>query len=231
MANGQLLVPGEEAANFAALANTKSGQKSIFGDPSDFSEHVYNAVNATHAAVSNAFELVGQLVDDPTRNNVMKHEAARQVYNRAGQAIETGRLMLERSADQLQADALETTNEHFFPDPKFAGRQEATRQFIERTAPTEGGLAKVRQLVKENSEVATVVFHNHSFLLGMSEELRQSMIDDAIDAHLPKVYGMIEQSQKMRRLAGSYAQANRSLKATLFNSGLADRASLRVNVD
>jgi len=229
MANGQLLVQSEEATNFAAIANTKSGQKSIFGDPSDFTEHVYNAVNATHAAVSNAFELVGQLVDDPTRNNVMKHEAARQVYNRANQAIETGRLMLEKSADQLQADALETTNDHFFPDPTFAGRQEATRQFIERTASKD--LATVRQLVKDIPEVATVVFHNHSFLLGMSETMRQSMIDDAIEAHLPKVYGMIEQSQKMRRLAGSYAQANKSLKATLFNSGLADRASLRVNVD
>lgn len=234
MANGQILVSGPEQTDFVAIANTKSGQKSLWGNPGEWNDPldapVFTAINKTHDAVSEAFDLVGKVVDDPTRTDVQKHAFGRDVYNRVSAVSEASRFAIDTHANNLQRQALDLTNDYFRLDPNHTSRQEATRDFIAKTAMTEGGLAKVRQLARTNAEVGAVILNNHDFLLGMSEELRQSMVDDAIEAHLPKVSEIIEKSMKLKKLAAGYAQHGKSLKSSLFNGSMADRASLRVQL-
>lgn len=225
-----MLVQDEDAQNFGERGSTNVGRKVMLGDREQLDVQVWNAVTAAHDAISGGLKTIAALVDDPTRNDVLKHEAAKQVADRTIATIEQSQKALQARANALQTEAHEVVEQRFAIDPLRATIHTEIRGWIREQAKDEDGLIKIRQAMRKDSEVAAVIYQSPHFLMNLASDVRDHMRIDGIEAHVPAAYKMLEASIALNDTAAKYPKAIVGVRRSFYNAGLAAQASRRVQV-
>ncbi len=78
----QYLVNSPDATSFLDTAQLDSGLSAILGDPKAIDAHVAPDVQSAHITLKDAAKKIAALVGDPTRTEVQKHAAAKQLRRR-----------------------------------------------------------------------------------------------------------------------------------------------------
>ena len=168
---------------------------------------------------------------DRTRNDVLKHEAAKIVYEkRLAPALEAARAAILRTAGSLDEQANTLVAETFQPDPNRGYLDAEERAWIREQAKTENGYAAIRQEVETDPVFAAIFHHAKPRLLGVSPEFHDRMRDIAVRNHLPKAQTMRDQSKALTELAPNYESVKRGARVALFNQAVADQAGSRVDL-
>ena len=68
------------------------------------------------------------------------------------------------------------------------------------------------------------------FLLGLASSVRDSMMMDAVETHLPKAHAMLEAGVALEAAAAKYPAAITMVRRTFFNTAIAEQAKTRVEV-
>ena len=84
----QYLVRSPDASNFLDTAQLDSGLSAILGDPKGIDAHVAPDVQSAHITLKDAAKKIAALVGDPTRTEVQKHAAAKQLAEKVTSHLE-----------------------------------------------------------------------------------------------------------------------------------------------
>jgi hypothetical protein len=225
-----MLVQDEDAQHFVQQASMDVGRKVMLGDREKLDKYAWNAVTSAHDAIASGVKTVSALVDDPTRNDVLKHEAAKQVAERTISAIEQSQKVLQARANALEAEAHEMVERRFAIDPNRAGIQSEIRTWIREQTKSEDGLGNIRKLMNSEPEVAAVIYQSPAFLMNLAPEVRDNMRIDGIERHVPDAYKMLEASVALNDTAAKYPRAIAGVRRSFYNAGLAAKAAHRVQV-
>jgi hypothetical protein len=225
------LVHNPEADQFFEVMGTATGRQAFLGDPTTFPTDVYNHISGANAAVEDAIKTVGRLVVDKTRNDVLKHEAAKIVYEkRLAPALDAAHAAIVKTAGSLTEQANTLIAETFQPDPNRGYLDAEERAWIREQAKTENGYAAIRQEVETDPAFAAIFHHAKPRLLGVNPEFHERMRDVAVRNHLPKAQTMRDQSKALAELAPNYQSVKNGARVALFNQAVADQAGSRVDL-
>jgi hypothetical protein len=225
---GQPLVQTEEATDFFSQPDVL--RKVMLGDPDKVDETVRTAVVAAHNAVGNGMLKVAALTQDKTRTEVQRHAAAGTVAEQTAAALAQTQGLLNATADRLQREAGTMIEQTFALDANRASIESEVRSWVREQASKPEGLATIREAMKEDRTVATVLWHGPTFLLGLAPAVRENMRIDAIEYHVPKAYKALESSNALKETATKYTAAIAKVRRTFFSKALADQAATRVEV-
>jgi len=225
-----MLVQDEDAQYFAQQASTEVGRKVLLGDREKLDDYAYNAVTSAHGWLADGVRKIGALVNDPTRNDVLKHEAAKVVAERTIEGLQQTQAVLEQRANVLHSEAHQMVEQRFAIDPVRGSIQSEIRGWIREQTKDEDGLLKIRQAMRSNSEVASVIYHSPHFLMNLASNVRDNMRIEAIEAHVPAAYKKLEASIALRDTAAKYPRAMAGVRRNFFNAGLAAQAARRVQI-
>ena len=224
------LVKTPEAAKFMQMVSTKSGRKALLGDRTKYSSAIYNDVTFSHGAVREGLAKVAALANDPTRTEVQKQDAAKQVADKTVSVLQRAKASIENASATMQRQASEMIEEQFKADPNRAAIHSEIRVWIREQAVQSDGITKIREAMKSNSEVTAVLYHSPHFLLGLPEKIRKNIIVDGIEAHQPSAYAMLEHSGELTALAAKYPRAIQGVESSFYVSAIAEQAKLRVEI-
>ncbi|HEX3423025.1 MAG TPA: hypothetical protein VHS33_06460 [Sphingomicrobium sp.] len=225
-----MLVQDEDAQHFAQQASLEVGRKVMLGDQEKLDKLAWNALTSAHDAMADGVQKIGRLVSDPTRNEVLKHEAAQQVAERTIATLDQTQKVLQARANALHTEAHEIVEQRFAIDPVRASIQSEIRGWIREQTKDEDGLVKIRQAMRSDREVASVIYHSPHFLMNLASDVRNNMRIDAIEAHVPDAYQKLEASIALSDTAAKYPRAIAGVRRSFFNAGLAAKASQRVQI-
>jgi hypothetical protein len=225
-----MLVQDEDAQYFAQQASTEVGRKVLLGDREKLDEHAWNAVTSAHDWLRDGVSKIGALVNDPTRNEVLKHEAAQKVAERTIAGIQQSLGVIESRARVLHTEAHEMVEKRFAIDPVRASIQSEIRGWIREQTKSEDGLNKIRQAMRSDPEVASVIYHSPHFLMNLAGNVRDNMRIEAIETHVPAAYKKLEASIALKDTAAKYPKAIAGVRRSFFNAGLAAKAAQRVEI-
>lgn len=225
----RFLVQTEVAGSFMELATTDTGAKAFLGDAEQFDSQVGPAITAANIALRDAASKVAALVEDPTRTEVQKHEAAHQLAERTITQLAKTKAAIEARAEALYETGVTQAQMHFAPKADRGSLDSEIRAYIREQAGKGDGLLKVRQAM-EDKDVAAVVFHSPSFLLNIAPENHMKLRFEATERHAPAAYKMMTDSVALRDLPAKYDKAINSVRSSFYNGTLAERAKLRVEV-
>jgi len=230
MVNQSTFNQSPEASDFVSTIGTNTGRKVLLGNPENFDTAAGNAIAIAHNAVIRGLARVNALTNDETRNDVLKHEAAKQIAEQTIGAIEKSHSSLLSTASQLQTDAAEMIESKFAADPDRSHIQLRIADWIKDNAAKPDGLQKIREVMKDDSEVAAVIFHTPHFLLGLAQEVRKNFELDAIERFVPEAYRKLEASGEISTAAEKYRRVTKGIAASWYNKSIAEKAKSRVEV-
>lgn len=227
---GKTLVNSPEAGEFTDTMTLNAGRNSRLADPKHFADvpNASVAIEAAHAEFRYVLPKIAALPDDPTRTLPELHDVGRQFAERTVEVLTNTHNTLTKEATKARSDAYAIINDSFAADPSREGIQSEIRSWIRENARTEGGLAKVREAVETNPEVASVLYHSPDFLLGLADVTRKSMMMDGVIAHLPTAAALMERSSALDKAASGYPQVIKSVHASFYVAGLAAQMARRV---
>ena len=224
------LINTEAAQSFMQLAMTETGCKAFLGDAEQFDSAVGPDITASNIALRQAVEKVFALGDDPTRNEVQKHEAAQYLAGQTIAQIEKAKAAIDRRAETLYHDGLTKAEILFAPEQNRGQIDSEIRAYIREEAKKTNGVARVRQLMTEDRNVAAAVYHSPQFLLGIEDSLHTRLRFEAIERHYPETYKSMTDSVALRDLAPRYERTIRSIRTSFANGSIAAQASRRVSL-
>jgi hypothetical protein len=224
----QPLVQTPEATELFSMPDT--ARKLILGDPGKFEGTAEHTIVAAHNVVGDAMVKISALREDKTRNDVQRHAAAKVIADRTLAALEDARGRIDAEGKRLQREATDTINESFGSDPNRAAIQSEIRGWIREQAKTPKGITKIREAMKANAEVGAILFHSPHFLLGLADSVRDNMMMDAIETHLPKAHAKLEKGMALCDLSNKYPAAITKVRRAFFNGAIAAQAASRVEV-
>jgi len=222
------LVQTPEANEFFAMPNVR--RKIMLGDPDKLDKSVYNFVVRAHNAVGEGITTIAALGSDKTRNDVQRHAAAKTIADRVTAILDETKGQIEANSKRLGREATDAINQSFGADPNRASIQSEIRGWVREQAKSPEGLAKIREAMTKTPEVGAILFHSPSFLLGLAENVRVSMMMDAVETHLPNAHAMLEASAALDTAAARYPDAIGLVHRSFFNPILAEQAASRVEV-
>lgn len=225
----RFLVNTEGANSFMELAMTETGGKAFLGDAEQHDSQVGPDITAAHIALRQSASKVAALVEDPTRTEVQKHEAARQLADRAVTQLTKTKAAIEARAESLWATGVTQAELHFSPKADRGSLDSEIRTYLREQASKDDGMSKIREAMKDKN-VAAVVYHSPSFLLNMNEANHTKLRFEVVERHVPDVYKMMTDSVALRELPAKYDKAISSVRKSFYNSALAEKAKLRVEV-
>jgi hypothetical protein len=225
-----MLVQDPDAQHFAQQATTEVGRKVLLGDRDKLDDHVRTAISNAHGWLADGVQKVGALVDDPTRNDVLKHEAAKIVADRTIEGLQQSQKALENRAGALHTEAHQMVEQRFAIDPVRASIQSEIRGWIREQVKNEDGLLTIRQAMRSDPEVASVIYHSPHFLMNLASPVRDNMRIEAIEAHVPAAYKKLEASIALTDTAAKYPKAIAGVRRSFYNAGLAAKAAQRVQI-
>lgn len=219
------------STNFMATHQTETQLRISFGDYARFSDDAAtHMVKARNAFVTGS-ETIAKLKRDESRTEVQKHGMAKEVAARTIGAIDAQANALTALAGLLDRRAKGMVDERFAVDPDRAAIQSELRGWIRETAKTENGIAVIRAATAEDAEVAAVLYHSPKFLLGLADEVRVNLVADGIEKHVPKAGTMMAESHALTNLAVKYGQVAKAVDRAFYNTALAEKIKLRVELD
>jgi len=225
-----MLVQDPDAQHFAQQATTEVGRKVLLGDREKLDDYAHNAVTSAHGWLADGVKKIGALVNDPTRNDVLKHEAAKVVADRTIEGLQQTQKVLENRASTLHTEAHQMVEQRFTIDPVRASIQSEIRGWIREQSKNEDGLLTIRQAMRSDPEVACVIYHSPHFLMNLASNVRDNMRIEAIEAHVPAAYKKLEASIALADTAAKYPKAIAGVRRSFYNAGLAAKAAQRVQI-
>jgi Arc/MetJ family transcription regulator len=173
---------------------------------------------------------IGALAADPTRNEVQKHDAARQVAEKVVGVMERSHTALNRIVAALDAEAQAEVDKVFALPSHRGGIHDAMRNRFGEMAKRETGLTEIRAIVAKDREAAAVIVNTPAWLLGIAEEAHGGIMGDTIKRFAPNAAIAVAKSQRLEEVAAKYPKAIAGVRRSFFNAAIADKAKNRVEV-
>src|SRR5690606_13352775 len=96
-------------------ARVSSGLNALLGDPARYSASVGPEIVSSQMTVKDAANKVIALVDDPTRTDVQKHLAAKQLAEKVTTHLGKAKKAITNEAEKLKTNALNEANQQLGP--------------------------------------------------------------------------------------------------------------------
>lgn len=224
------LVRSPDASSFLDTAQIDSGLSAMLGDPKAIDAHVAPDVQGAHLALKDAAKKIAALVGDVTRTEVQKHAAAKQLADKVTNHLEKSKAVIEQQAEKLKATALAQAELHLGPKPDRSALQSEIRSWVREQAKDPGNLPAIRAAMAENDDVAAVLWHSPSFLVGLAPSVHENLRLEALQSRKPDLYTSLSNSVGLARLAGKYDAAIKKVAPSFYNPELAAQASKRVEI-
>lgn len=226
----QYLVNSPDATSFLDTAQLDSGLSAILGDPKGIDAHVAPDVQSAHIVLKEAAKKIAALVGDPTRMDVQRHHAAKQLADKVTTHLEKSKAALEAHAEKLKASALAQADLHLGPSSERSALHSEIRSWVREQAKTPEGLLQVKQAMADNDDVAAVLWHSPSFLVGLAPSVHEGLRLEALQSRKPELYANLSNSVGLAKLAGKYESAIRKVAPSFYTPSLAEQASKRVEI-
>lgn len=226
----QYLVNSPDAINFLDSAQLDSGLSAMLGDPKAIDAHVAPDVQSAHIVLKEAAKKIAALVDDPTRTPTAKHDAAKQLAQKVTTHLEKSKAALEAHAEKLKASALAQADLHLGPSSERSALHSEIRSWVREQAKTPEGLLQVKQAMADNDDVAAILWHSPSFLVGLAPSVHEGLRLEALQSRKPDLYANLSNSVGLAKLAGKYEAAIRKVAPSFYTPSLAEQASKRVEI-
>lgn len=104
------------------------------------------------------------------------------------------------------------------------------RTYIRELARDVDGPTKIRIAMKESKDVAVVIFHSPSFLVGINPQTHTTLRLQLTEHWVPGAYKQMTDSNSLRQLAPKYDKAMGNIRSSAYNPAIAAKASTRVQV-
>lgn len=226
----QYLVNSPDATSFLDTAQLDSGLSAILGDPKGIDAHVAPDVQSAHIVLKEAAKKIAALVGDPTRTDVQRHHAAKQLADKVTTHLEKSKAALEAQAEKLKASALAQADLHLGPSSERSALHSEIRSWVREQAKTPEGLLQVKQAMADNDDVAAILWHSPSFLVGLAPSVHEGLRLEALQSRKPELYANLSNSVGLAKLAGKYEAAIRKVAPSFYTPSLAEQASKRVEI-
>ena len=230
MTNPTTLVQTPMATKFIGEMQVGAFRKAYLGDPETLPAALRSQVVQAHEAVKDSLVTLTRVANDPTKNDVLKHEAAETVANRLDTALAKTQRTLEDGAISLADEAKAKADDYFKPEPSRAAYDMKTIEWLQEQFRSPEGQSKVRAASKTHSEIARVMVNAPSFLLGISEDTRDTYYVNAIERFVPEAFAALEMSVTLKELAKKYDYVRKGVRTSFYNPALAEQAKRRVEV-
>lgn len=226
----QYLVNSPDATSFLDTAQLDSGLSAILGDPKGVDAHVAPDVQSAHIVLKEAAKKIAALVGDPTRTDVQRHHAAKQLADKVTTHLEKSKAALEAHAEKLKASSLAQADLHLGPSSERSALHSEIRSWVREQAKTPEGLLQVKQAMADNDDVAAILWHSPSFLVGLAPSVHEGLRLEALQSRKPELYANLSNSVGLAKLAGKYEAAIRKVAPSFYTPSLAEQASKRVEI-
>lgn len=228
--DSKYLVKSPDASSFLDTAQIDSGLSAMLGDPKATDAHVAPDIQSAHVTLREAAKKVAALVNDPTRTEVQKHAAAKELANKVTTHLEKSKAAIAQQAEKLKATALVQADLHLGPKPDRSALQSEIRSWVREQAKDPSNLPAIRAAMAENDDVAGVLWHSPSFLVGLAPSVHENIRLEALQSRKPDLYSSLSNSVGLSKLAGKYDAAIRKVATSFYMPSLADQASKRVDI-
>lgn len=224
------LVQTEAASSFLSLAGTETGRKAFLGDSEKYESGVGPDITNAHIALRDGVETIGRLLNDATRNDVQRHEVAGVVAGRTVKALQKSKAAIESRAELLFSDGVAQAEREFTPRASHASLESEIRVYIREQAKQADGPANVRAAMLASKDVAAVIYHSPSFLVGINADTHSKLRYEATERWVPEAYKRMTDSVALRELAPKFDKAAASVRNSFYNPTVASKASTRVQI-
>lgn len=228
--DSKYLVKSPDASSFLDTAQIDSGLSAMLGDPKATDAHVAPDIQSAHVTLREAAKKVAALVNDPTRTEVQKHAAAKELANKVTTHLEKSKAAIAQQAEKLKATALVQADLHLGPKPDRSALQSEIRSWVREQAKDPSNLPAIRAAMAENDDVAGVLWHSPSFLVGLAPSVHEGLRLEALQSRKPELYANLSNSVGLAKLAGKYEAAIRKVAPSFYTPTLAEQASKRVEI-
>lgn len=224
------LVKTPQASGFIELAGTETGRKAFLGDAEKFDSDVGPDITNAHIALRDGVETISKLLKDETRSIPQRHEAAAVVATRTAEVLQKSKAAIERRADDLFSGGVAQAESEFAPRASHSSLESEIRTYIKEQAKQADGPLKVRAAMLESKDVAAVIYHSPSFLVGINSDTHSKLRYEATERWIPDAYKRMTDSIALRELAPKFDKAINSVRNSFYNPSLAAKASTRVQL-
>lgn len=224
------LVKDPNATSFLDTAQIDTGLSAMLGDPKATDAQVAPDVQSAHIALREAAKKLSALVNDPTRTEVQKHAAAKELSQKVANHLEKSKAAIEQQAEKLKATAMAQAELHLGPKPDRSALQSEIRSWVREQAKDPGNIPAIRAAMADNDDVAAVLWHSPSFLVGLAPSVHENLRLEALQSRKPDLYTSLSNSVGLSKLAGKYEAAIRKVATSFYNPELAAQASKRVEI-
>lgn len=136
---------------------------------------------------------------------------------------------IQATAEALEAEAVAEMKSGFETDERRASIHSEIRAYIRELAKQPDGLPKIRKAITSNFEVAAVICHSPSFLLGIADEPLGNMMEDALKRWKPEADAKLSKAIALKEVARKYSPFLRGLGSSSFNATVAAKWNNRVD--
>lgn len=228
--NNSIMSKTPDAIEFNSSMQTESGRKAKLGDPERVNSQVSGYVLSAHNALKEGQATIARLAEDETRTAPLKHEAARTVTLRTVASIEAAQRSIVSAAEDFETQAEDMIADRFAPDATRSHWEMRIAEWIAETAKAKDGLQRIREAMKQDPEIVSVLKHSKSYILGLAPKVRDGLYIDGIEMHLPEAVKLANDGLKLRDTADKYSRVTKGIRSSWFNKAIAEKAKSRVEV-
>lgn len=223
------LVNTDDSQRFLSMASTEAGSRALLGDAEAFptaAPYMTKAQIEIRAAITK----IAALAKDPTRTDVQRHAAARELANRTVETLESAANNIAQQAERMTQGAQAQADSNFAPNIARGQLDSEIRNWIREQAKSPEGMANIKKQAMSNSDVAAVVWHSPDFLLNITPSVSGELRFEVLAKHYPNTYADLSNGVMLGELPKKYANAVRDVRRFFYNPALAEKIALRVEV-
>jgi len=223
------LINSEDSQRFLGMASTETGSSALLGDAEAFPVAGPYMTKA-QIELRNAVGKIAALANDPTRTDVQRHAAARELANRTIETLQSSANSIAQQSKMLVANAQERANSNFAPRPGHDALNSEIRRWIAEQAKTPEGLINIRKQMERSEDVAAVIWHSPDFLLNINSDVCETLKYEALQRHYPEIYADLATGHLLNDMPKKYQSVIRNVGRFFFNPSLAEQVSRRVEI-
>lgn len=225
-----MLNPNPRAADFIDGMSTPTRRRAMLGDVNSFNnDRVRNVLNQVHSQVSLSLDVVKKLAKDESRTEVSKHARAKVEAETLNGTLAKARDEIRAEASKIETEAFAQIDERFTLDPTrgiFQGQK--LNWAAETWRDPNGGSAAIMKQVKLDPELASLLKSGESYVLGIPEDTRASLVEAGVKAHLPSAHAAIETASQMRDTSDKYDGVMNSVRNAFYIESVAAKIETRI---
>lgn len=215
---------------FRQRASLESFRKVWMGDIAKLPTEVHGYVKRANEALLGGLDKVARLADDPTKTEVVRHEAAKIVADRTVASIEESRAGLAAFGRQMTDEANTAIGERFTLRPERAQVYERIIGFVDKKSKEAGGALKIREAMKQDPEVVTVLSQFPPYVFELADDICHSIVIDGYKHHMPDAMNKMAEGQAIVEVAAGYDKVVSGVRHSFYNPALAMQAGRRVDI-